>query len=237
MDATMSRRPDDRIDCPNPSYDSPWGEILYSSNAEYVGGNVAVWDFCHVDLICMAFLEALAEQLGYGGQKKFYRLVGIRFREIVFQTDLLAMTDGYITKNREMNFFLDSLIGTETQIGSSNMVNIVPNVEKMGEENDCGEEFSDSDYDLSDEGEEESDEQEEESDEGEEEIDEAGVEEGDGQGDGQVNTEMNEEGGEGSENSEEEGMTLTVMTLMALGFQARKRAFTGHTGPTTISIL
>ncbi|KAK4438698.1 hypothetical protein Salat_0204300, partial [Sesamum alatum] len=97
-----------------------------------------------------------------------------------------------------MSFFLDALIAIGTQIGSSNMVNIVLNVENMDEENDCGVEFSDSDYELSDEGQEESDE-------GEEEIDEARVEEDDGQGDDQVNAEMNAEVGERwSENSEED---------------------------------
>ncbi|KAK4412407.1 hypothetical protein Salat_2887700 [Sesamum alatum] len=94
------------------------------------------------------------------------------------------MTDGYITKNREMNFYLDAQLGT--QIGSSN------NVENVLEDNDFAEDFTDSDYDLSEEGEEE------------------GVEEGEEEAVVQGNAEPGSEGGESGEVSEESEEDMVV---------------------------
>ncbi|KAK4415072.1 hypothetical protein Salat_2614300 [Sesamum alatum] len=180
------------------------GEIFHSPEAHYVGGVVASWDYFDVDLICMSYLDTLADQLGYSGPKNFYRLDVIKFREIVFQTDLLQLTDDFVNKNREINFYLEAQLQNQmTQIGSSNPVkkmqpaNVVDNVVEENE-NDGRGGFNHSDYDLSDDGENDAD------GEGDSEGDEV-LESGDDEGDVPDGGLIAEEGNAGVDEVEESG--------------------------------
>ncbi|KAK4414879.1 hypothetical protein Salat_2594900 [Sesamum alatum] len=73
------------------------------------------------------------------------------------------MTDGFVNKHREFNFYFDAKIQeSTTQIGSSNPVKVmqpadVVDNEVQDNEIGGGEGFNDSDYDLSDDGETEGD--------------------------------------------------------------------------------
>ncbi|KAK4403266.1 hypothetical protein Sango_0695200 [Sesamum angolense] len=78
--------------------------------------------------MCISYLNGLGEKLGYMGPKRFYRLDSNRnkFRVISYQTDVLALCDGYSSKNREFTLYLEANIDElATQIGSSNPIAVV----------------------------------------------------------------------------------------------------------------
>ncbi|KAK4395832.1 hypothetical protein Sango_1737500 [Sesamum angolense] len=78
--------------------------------------------------MCISYLNGLGEKLGYMGPKRFYRLDSNRnkFRVISYQTDVLALCDGYSSKNREFTLCLEANSDEPaTQIGSSNPIAVV----------------------------------------------------------------------------------------------------------------
>ncbi|KAK4405010.1 hypothetical protein Sango_0869600 [Sesamum angolense] len=104
------------------------GEVKHSPVAEFVGGNQSKFDFVDVEDMCISYLNGLGEKLGYMGPKRFYRLDSNRnkFRVISYQTDVLALCDGYSSKNREFTLYLEANIDElATQIGSSNPIAVV----------------------------------------------------------------------------------------------------------------
>ncbi|KAK4391946.1 hypothetical protein Sango_1972400 [Sesamum angolense] len=136
----MSLRNLQLLDFPNPKYDKygldrfvtiilyHGGEVKHSPVAEFVGGNQSKFDFVDVEDMCISYLNGLGEKLGYMGPKRFYRLDSNRnkFRVISYQTDVLALCDGYSSKNREFTLYLEANIDElATQIGSSNPIAVV----------------------------------------------------------------------------------------------------------------
>ncbi|KAL0395601.1 UNVERIFIED_CONTAM: hypothetical protein Scaly_0008500 [Sesamum calycinum] len=128
------------LDFPNPKYDKygldrfvtiilyHGGEVKHSPIAEFVGGNQRKFDFVDVEDMCISYLNGLGEKLGYMGPKRFYRLDSNRnkFRVISYQTDVLALCDGYSSKNREFTLYLEANSDEPaTQIGSSNPIAVV----------------------------------------------------------------------------------------------------------------
>ncbi|KAL0442094.1 UNVERIFIED_CONTAM: hypothetical protein Sradi_0148300 [Sesamum radiatum] len=136
----MSLRNLQLLDFPNPKYDKyglgrfvtiilyHGGEVKHSPIAEFVGGNQSKFDFVDVEDMCISYLNGLGEKLGYMGPKRFYRLDSNRnkFRVISYQTDVLALCDGYSSKNREFTLYLEANSDEPaTQIGSSNPIAVV----------------------------------------------------------------------------------------------------------------
>ncbi|KAG8374557.1 hypothetical protein BUALT_Bualt10G0007800 [Buddleja alternifolia] len=97
------------------------GKLITKPSAEYVGGIVSVYDYVPVKSLCIDILNEMCEGLGYFDSKKFYRLDKSRgkFYEVSFLTDIQMMCDGYITKGRELTFYLDaqlSLFDSDTEV-------------------------------------------------------------------------------------------------------------------------
>ncbi|KAK4387492.1 hypothetical protein Sango_2355800 [Sesamum angolense] len=104
------------------------GEVKHSPIAEFVGGSQSKFDFVDVEDMCISYLDGLGEKLGYMGPKRFYRLDSNRnkFRVISYQTDVLALCDGYSSKNREFTLYLEANSDEPaTQICSSNPIAVV----------------------------------------------------------------------------------------------------------------
>ncbi|KAK4435307.1 hypothetical protein Salat_0694100 [Sesamum alatum] len=130
----MSLRNTQLLEYPNPKYEKyglerfvtiilyHGGELKHTPNAEFVGGSKSKFDFVDVDDMCIAYLNGLGEKLGYMGPKKFYRLESNmnKFTVISYQTDVLALCDGYSSKNRQFTLYWEANIDKlATQIGSS----------------------------------------------------------------------------------------------------------------------
>ncbi|KAG8387140.1 hypothetical protein BUALT_Bualt03G0222300 [Buddleja alternifolia] len=97
------------------------GKLITKPSAEYVGGIVSVYDYVPVRSLCIDILNEMCEGLGYFDSKKFYRLDKSRgkFYEVCFLTDIQMMCGGYITKGRELTFYLDaqlSLFDSDTEV-------------------------------------------------------------------------------------------------------------------------
>ncbi|KAG8373238.1 hypothetical protein BUALT_Bualt11G0002900 [Buddleja alternifolia] len=127
----MSLRLEVLNDEPNPRYDESvpvitlkiyhGGSCNFVPKGNYIGGRISIFDYVDLNFMCFDYLNELVEQLGYGGSKRYYKLDRKRFYFLMYQTDLLQMCDGYITKNRELTLYLEAQIEIPiTQIGSSN---------------------------------------------------------------------------------------------------------------------
>ncbi|KAK4434793.1 hypothetical protein Salat_0642200 [Sesamum alatum] len=117
--------------------------------------------FDYLDLSCqsISYIDKLVQKLGYNRVKKYYKLERGKWRSVLYQTDLLQLSDGYVTKNRELVLYLDSVLdGIGTQIGSSNPIakGDNPPIKPNGEDKEAGDSesetdsFEDSEFDLSD---------------------------------------------------------------------------------------
>ncbi|KAL0355810.1 UNVERIFIED_CONTAM: hypothetical protein Sradi_4027900 [Sesamum radiatum] len=133
----MSLRNPKLVDFPNPKYEKyglerfvtiilhHGGELKHSPTNEFVGGNQSKFDFVDIEDMCISYLNGLGEELGYMGPKRFYRLDSQRnkFRLISYQTDVLALCDGYSSKNREFTLYLEA-DEPAAQIGSSYPISV-----------------------------------------------------------------------------------------------------------------
>ncbi|KAK4425692.1 hypothetical protein Salat_1763200 [Sesamum alatum] len=165
----MSLRPSHLIEFENPNYDEHefvvtfkihHGETLvHMPEAQYVGGTLSAFDYFDLSCLSISYIDGLVQQLGYNGVKKYYRLERGKWRSVLYQTDLMQLSDGYVTKNRELVLYLDAVLdGIGTQIGSSNPIveGDNPPIKPNGEDNGAGDSesetdsFEDSEFDLSD---------------------------------------------------------------------------------------